>query len=577
MKNISLPLAISLSMSAGFVEAGGPGAFSVFDAPSSRLIVRTEQTIASPNVMAFTNNMVASAGEHMNFVRSLAIDNTYVYELPEMVKGTELAGLINELKSMAGVISVEEDAMLQRQTVNDEYYKHQWHYFESTGGINVEKAWEKSTGEGVYVAVVDTGILYYDDISANVIGGYDFISDTNAANDGNGRDADPTDPGDWVVADECYSGSEASSSSWHGTHVAGTIAAITNNSIGVAGVAYNAKIIPVRVLGKCGGYMSDIFDGMVWASGGNISGVPVNPYPADVINMSLGGTMACSSTFQSAVDTAIANGSTIVVAAGNENENASGFTPANCDNLITVAANDRSGNRAYYSNYGSKIDVSAPGGDTTEAWANGVLSTSSDGEKTAGSAYYSYYQGTSMASPHVAGVAALMKAAAPLATPAQIKSALVSSVRELPGTCTKGCGAGIVDADAAVSAITGSSSSTTALSFDWLASAASEATASTSNSLNLENLSLTAGSKAEFTIDVPASASSITITISGGTGEVEVYAKPGSAPTSSDYSCYAYQSGGSGSCTASNDGATWYIHLVAVSAFSDVTLNATWE
>src|SRR5690606_7514122 len=134
-------------------------------------------------------------------------------------------------------------------------------------------------------------------------------------------------------AGECGGGypPQDSGSSWHGTHVAGTIAAVTNNGIGVAGVAYNAKVVPVRVLGKCGGLTSDIADAIVWASGGSVTGVPSNPYPADVINMSLGGGGSCSSTTQAAINTARSNGTVVVVAAGNENTNASNSNPANCN------------------------------------------------------------------------------------------------------------------------------------------------------------------------------------------------------------------------------------------------------
>ncbi|MEE7547807.1 S8 family serine peptidase, partial [Xanthomonas sp. Kuri4-1] len=169
-------------------------------------------------------------------------------------------------------------------------------------GINVRPAWDKATGNGVVVAVIDTGITSHPDLDANILPGYDFISDTFVSRDGDGRDADPSDEGDWnPVQGECYttpSPSPITDSSWHGTHVAGTIAAVTNNAVGVAGTAYNAKIVPVRVLGRCGGYTSDIADAIVWASGGSVSGVPANANPAEVINMSLGGSGTCSTTYQ---------------------------------------------------------------------------------------------------------------------------------------------------------------------------------------------------------------------------------------------------------------------------------------
>lgn len=157
-------------------------------------------------------------------------------------------------------------------TPNDTEYAKQWDLFEATAGMNVPAAWDKSTGSGVTVAVIDTGYVTHSDVAPNIVAGYDFISDSTAARDGNGRDGNPADQGDWSAAGECGTGSTASGSSWHGTHVAGTIAAATNNAKGVAGIAYNAKIQPVRVLGKCGGATSDIVDAITWP--------PAAPSPA---------------------------------------------------------------------------------------------------------------------------------------------------------------------------------------------------------------------------------------------------------------------------------------------------------
>src|SRR5690606_34967652 len=268
--------------------------------------------------------------------------------------------------------------------------------------------WDVTNGAGVVVAVLDTGITNHSDLNANVLPGYDFISDVNVAGDGNGRDSNAADPGD-------YQG--GSSSSWHGTHVAGTIAAVTNNNSGVAGVAFGAKIVPVRVLGRGGGYLSDIADGIVWAAGGSVGGVPGNPNPAEVINMSLGGAGSCSSSYQSAINSAVSRGTTVVVAAGNSNANVSGYNPGNCSNVVSVASTDRAGARSSFSNYGSLIDVSAPGSD--------IASTVNTGSTTPSTAGYSLMSGTSMAAPHVAGVAALIQSAAGgNLTPAEVEAVL---------------------------------------------------------------------------------------------------------------------------------------------------------
>jgi serine protease len=230
--------------------------------------------------------------------------------------------------------------------------------------------------------------------------------------------------------------------------VAGTIAAKTNNGSGVAGVAFNAKIVPVRVLGKCGGYTSDIADAIIWASGGSVAGVPANANPARVINMSLGGGGACDTTTQNAINSARSRGTVVVVAAGNENTDASSSNPANCAGVVTVAATNRSGGRAYYSNYGTVVDVAAPGGDVRTT-GGGILSTLNAGTTVPGADSYAFYQGTSMATPHVAGVVALMLAKTPSMTPDQVESTLKSTSRAFPASCS-GCGAGLVDANAAL-------------------------------------------------------------------------------------------------------------------------------
>ena len=243
-------------------------------------------------------------------------------------------------------------------------------------------------------------------------------------------------------------------SSWHGTHVAGTISAITNNGQGVAGVARSARILPVRVLGKCGGLLSDITDGMRWAAGLSSPGVPNNANPARVLNLSLGGGGACGPTYADAISAVRQQGATIVVAAGNSDSDASGFRPANCDGVITVAATNRQGGRASYSNFGNVVEIAAPGGETRPNLADGVLSTLNTGTTTPGADNYQFYQGTSMATPHVAGVAALLYGINPSFTPDQIVAVLQRTPQPFPavGTpCnTSICGAGILNAAAAV-------------------------------------------------------------------------------------------------------------------------------
>ena len=338
-------------------------------------------------------------------------------------------------------------------TPNDTNFASQWDLTDTTGGVRMPAAWDIATGAGIKVAVLDTGITPHSDLSGQTVGGYDFISDSAAARDGNARDSNPNDEGDWYGNNECEIGYPADSSSWHGTHVTGTVVALTNNAKGVASMAYGAKVVPVRVLGKCGGSTSDIVDAIVWASGGTVSGVAANANPAKVLSLSLGGSGACGS-FQAAINTARANGSVFVVAAGNENANVSTSSPANCSGVISVAATTKAGARASYSNYGSTIVVSAPGGDGSGG-AGDILSTLNTGTTTQGSETYAYYAGTSMATPHVSALAAAIFSLNPALTPDQVKNYITANARALPGACSGGCGAGIINAQATLQAVSG--------------------------------------------------------------------------------------------------------------------------
>ena len=371
-----------------------------------------------------------------------------VFRLDRRHKLAEVRSLATEMMMRDAAIEyAEPDRILTHSaTPTDPRYTDQWHYYDTVGGLRLPAAWDISTGAGVVVAVIDTGYRPHADLSGQILPGYDFISTAAVGNDGNGRDSDASDPGDGVTAGACGGGQPFSDqpSSWHGTHVAGTVAARTNNGAGVAGVAYNAKILPVRVLGKCGGYTSDIADAITWASGGTVAGVPANPNKARVLNLSLGGGGACSATMQNAINGARSRGAVVVAAAGNSAMDVRNASPANCTGVIAVAATGRTGGRARYSNFGALVAVAAPGGDG----ASGVLSTLNSGRSGPLADTYAVYQGTSMAAPHVAGVAALMLALNTNLTPDEIATRLKSTARAFPASCS-GCGAGIVNARAA--------------------------------------------------------------------------------------------------------------------------------
>ncbi len=333
----------------------------------------------------------------------------------------------------------------------DPFYQYQWHY----GAINLPEAWDIATtrGANTIVAVIDTGILSgHPDLSGQLTAGYDFISNSINAGDGNGIDNDPEDVGD---------GSRPGESSYHGTHVAGTIAAATNNGVGVAGVAWNAKIMPLRVLGKQGGSDTDIIEAMKFAARlPNASG-RLPDRKADVINMSLGGAGRSATTQQ--VITAVRDAGVIIIAAaGNENTSTPSY-PASYDGVVSVSAVGYDLKRAPYSNFGSTIDVAAPGGDTSvdlngDRFADGVLSTLKDDSSTPPRFNFVFYQGTSMAAPHVAGVVALMRGVNSQMTPLQFDQLLDGSLGKKittdlgqPGR-DNFFGHGLIDASRAVSA-----------------------------------------------------------------------------------------------------------------------------
>jgi len=489
-------------------------------------------------------------GFALGHARRLAIGADLV-QTSRKLKAQDAEALMRDIASDPNVEYVEPDAIMTiALTPNDTRYNEQWHYFEAAGGLNLPLAWDIGTGVGSVVAVLDTGVAPHSDLDGNLVAGYDFISDAAAARDGNGRDSNPRDEGDWTSG-EC---GPASSSSWHGTHVAGTVGAVTNNAKGVAGVAFGARISPVRVLGKCGGSLSDIADAIVWASGGSVSGIPANANPAEVINMSLGGGGACGTTYQAAIDSAVSRGTVVVVAAGNENQNVSNSRPANCNNVIAVAATDRNGARASFSNFGTGIDVSAPG--------VGILSTRNAGSTTPTTENYTLLNGTSMAAPHVAGVVALMQAAS-AKTPAQVESTLKSTARALPGACSGGCGAGIVNAKAAMDATVGGGGGGgggTVLQ----------------NGVALSNQSGATGTELRYTMVVPSGASNLRFVSSGGTGDADLYVRFGSAPTTTTYDCRPFLNGNNETCNITTAQAgTYHVMLRGFSAFSGVSLTGS--
>ncbi|MDI6102703.1 S8 family serine peptidase [Actinoplanes sp. NEAU-A12] len=348
--------------------------------------------------------------------------------------------LMRGLAAIPGVAAVEPDLTVTRtSTPGDPRYGEQWPlwqvYGQTDSAFRADEAWDTGAdGTGVTVAVLDTGIRPHADLAPNLTPGYDFIADPANTADGDGRDGDARDPGDWNDEGDC--GSTAfSPSSWHGTHIAGLVAAVRDNGAGVSGVAPHATVQPVRVLGTCGGRDSDIADAIVWAAGAPVPGVPANPTPAKIINMSLGGYGPCGPTVQTAIDKAVSRGISVVVSAGNSASPAADHHPANCDGVITVGATGDDGYLASYSNHGDTVDVAAPGG--WGYWrdndpAHRVLSTVDAGAREPAGDSYGVMRGTSQAAAHVSGAVALMLSRRPGLTPAQVSEHLRRNARPLP-------------------------------------------------------------------------------------------------------------------------------------------------
>ncbi len=429
----------------------------------------------------------------------------------------------------------------------------QWYLFNTeVAAIKAVDAWDYSQGgvsisTGVVVAVVDSGVrLDHPDLSGKLLPGYDFVdcdqnncsgtgSTFRTANDGDGWDSDPSDPGDWISAadlarsddyfDECGEGDDKdqpANSSWHGTRVAGIIGAATNNGIGIAGVGWNARILPIRVLGKCGGWDSDIIAGMRWAAGLTVSGAPVNANPAKIINISLGSEGACSSAYADAIGQIRAAGISVVASAGNDS--ATVHTPANCSGVIGVVGVRNAGTKVGFSSLGTEATIAAPGGNcgTGVSCAFSLDTTVNLGTEAPTFNGYTdqtnFNLGTSFSTPIVSGTIALMLGANASLTPNQIISTLRSTATPFPSTATNTCvvptsstpittnesecncttstcGAGLINAYQAVLAVTGVSSSSSSASSSAAAASSSSGGGGAFNLLSLLGLGLFAGRK----------------------------------------------------------------------------------
>jgi serine protease len=327
---------------------------------------------------------------------------------------------------------------------NDPLYTGQWYL--KTGGataasaVDAERAWDVTAGStGVVIAVIDTGVRYDHpdllraELGGRLLPGYDFVSDTVTANDGNGRDADASDPGDYVtqgdVATAQFSNCDVATSSWHGTRVAGVIGARTNNGEGIAGTSWTPWLLPVRALGKCGGFDTDIIAAMLWAGGVHVDGVPDNPYPANILNLSLGAEGTCDFFYQDVIDELAARDVLVVVSAGNEGGPVD--APANCGGVVGVGGLRHAGTKVGYSSLGPEVALSAPAGNCVNlsgACLFPIDTTVNSGTVGPGTNGYSDQVnaniGTSFSAPIVAGIAGLMLSVNGNLDPAALRSRL---------------------------------------------------------------------------------------------------------------------------------------------------------
>lgn len=466
--------------------------------------------------------------------------DTEVVELSQRLEGTALTAALEQLRADPEVVYASPDLRRHPHSVtSDPLLTSQWYLSNAQpSATRTDAAWDMTTSRAnIVVAVLDTGVRFeHPDLGRTASGGkllsgYDFISNAAVANDGDGRDADPSDPGDWIDASDrtqsVFSDCDPSPSSWHGTRVAGLIGAMTNNAVGVAGAAFDSRILPVRVMGKCGGFDSDIIAAMRWAAGLSVSGAPANPTPAAVINLSLGGTGSCTAAYQNAVDDIIARGVVIVASAGNEGGPVD--APANCAGVLGVAGIRHVGTKVGFSNLGSAIGISAPGGNCVNTGPGQpclfsiVVAVDSGTTVPLSSTYtdaFNYNVGTSFSAPQAAAAAALMRSVNAHLDPSQLIQRLKETATAFPAadsnlpTChspldasdlqtsecnctTTVCGAGMLNTGEAVAAArkpfavlktTGDVTSDSTISLDATDSFAADGHVLTSYAWSIDNV-----------------------------------------------------------------------------------------
>jgi len=522
-------------------------------------------------------------------LRRTALPGWRLVSTTRMLDALEAEKFLRELRANPAVETARIEQIYHHMGVakramtpqDPDYGRLQWNFSNAVSGVRAEQAWDISQGEAVVVAIVDTGIIEgTPDLQGNVLPGYDMITDKRASR----RNSDERVPGGWDLGnwvDENYCLGWATSrphlaegTTWHGTHVAGTVAQETNNNIGVAGLAHKAKVMPLRVLGSCGGWDGDIADAVVWAAGGEVPGLPINPNPAEIINLSLGSSeeSECSPMLQDAFDMANSKGSIIVVAAGNDSKDASLYTMSSCKNVISVGATGVNGGRATrYSNYGSRIDISAPGGNAENDFQGWIWQMYNGGTEGPTSEWFvEGIVGTSMASPHVAAAAAMVQSV--VETPlnwAQMRDLLMETATPFPVAVpvSTPMGAGILNVEAALLKATTPPCEPSQQQCEIDATPLA-------NKVTRAGLAGEKGSVQIFSFKAQAGQVLSFITF-GGTGDVSLFASFDREPQPGQADAFSVRAGNNETVrfTAPKQG-TYYLKVIGVSAYAGLSLTA---
>jgi serine protease len=496
----------------GFRPTAGNAITRAIKRSNARTVTVTQAQTSATDLISLTQRTnVAMFGSRQ------ITPSMHVIFLQKTLYGADVAAALEQLRADPAVAFADVDEMRYPHALpNDplfvaspnatgEWFMQTPNPAGDASATDAVSAWNITQGSsGTVIADVDSGILFnHPDLlragfGGRLLPGYDFVGqDLNAsnsaplgtfliANDGDGWDPDPSDPGDWIDSTDLTNKNvfpsancSVSDSSWHGTRVMGLLGALTNNNVGIAGMTWNPYLLPVRALGKCGGFDSDIIAGIQWAAGMTVSGVPDNPYPADIINLSLGGTSPnCPSVYQNLVANLTGMGVLVVASAGNENGPVD--TPANCAGVLAVAGLRNVGTKVGYSSLGPQVGIAAPAGNcvnSSGACLRSIDTTTNDGTTVPGNSTYTNQTnanlGTSFSAPIVSGVAALMRAVNGNLTPPQLIARIQTSATPFPTSAATGvpqcptlaadgsgqcacvpgqCGAGMVNAFAAVKA-----------------------------------------------------------------------------------------------------------------------------